>query len=124
MSKPSWQDVARQARDHRATTLAEVQPPIPSVPANLPRNVTSIPRDLLSSREIEITESTTEVLVASLAAGKLTSREVTNAFLRRAGLAQDLARYYYFLRISIDSDNTIGQLRYGTSIPTSSSTRA
>ena len=90
MSKPSWQDVARQVQDHRTNTIAEVQPQIPDVPKNLPRNVTSIPRDLLSSREVEITESTTEILVASLATGKLTSREVTNAFLRRAGLAQKL----------------------------------
>lgn len=90
MSKPSWQDVARQVQDHRTNTIAEVQPQIPDVPKNLPSNVTSIPRDLLSSREVEITESTTEILVASLATGKLTSREVTNAFLRRAGLAQKL----------------------------------
>lgn len=91
MSKPSWQDTTRHVQEHRTSTIAEVQPPIPDVPKDLPRNVTLIPRDLLSSSEVEITESTTEVLVASLATGKLTSREVTNAFLRRAGLAQNLA---------------------------------
>ena len=91
MSKPSWHDVASQVQLHRTSTVTEVQPQIPDVPKELPLNVTSIPRELLSPREVEITELTTETLVASLASSSLTSREVTNAFLRRAGLAQKLA---------------------------------
>ena len=93
MSNPKWEDVARQVQEHRAATIAEVRPQIPDIPKTLPLNVTSIPRDLLSSREVEITESTTESLVKNLATGQLTSREVTTAFLRRAGIAQGLASY-------------------------------
>ena len=77
-------------KEHRDVTIAEVEPPVPDVPSDLPRNVTSIPKKLLSLAEITITETTPEQLVADLAAGKLTSKEVTNAFLRRAGLAQKL----------------------------------
>lgn len=91
MSKPQWQVVVDQVQSHRKSTIAKVQPPIPEIPAQLPRNVTAIPRKLLSSREIDITEQTAEKLVSSLATGDLSSREVTNAFLRRAGLAQSLA---------------------------------
>ena len=120
MSNPSWQDAVQQVQNHRANTIAEVRPRIPDVPKNLPLNVTSIPRKLLSSREIEITESTTEVLVAALATGKLTSREVTIAFLRRAGLAQSLASETSSHLFSIAADNTKGQLRHGASPSTSS----
>lgn len=91
MSKTAWQDIAHQVRHHRASTIAEVQPQIPDVSKDLRDNVTSVPRELLSPREVEITELKTEVLVAALATGELTSREVTNAFLRRAGLVQNLA---------------------------------
>ena len=90
MSKTSWQHIAHQVQHHRASKIAEVQLQIPDVSKNLRDNVISVPRELLSSREIEITESRAEILVAALATSELTSREVTNAFLRRAALAQIL----------------------------------
>lgn len=90
MSKPQWQVIVDQVQSHRRSTISKVQPPIPDIPPQLPRNVTAIPKELLSSREIDITEQTAENLVSSLATGALTSREVTNAFLRRAGMAQGL----------------------------------
>lgn len=80
-------------QNHRDDTIAKVQPPIPDVPYELPRNVTSIPAELLSAREIELTETAPEKLVAELAEGTLTSTELTNAFLRRAGLAQKLVSH-------------------------------
>ena len=52
--------------------------------------MTGIPQILLSPREVEITTMSAEGLVALLATGTLTSTEATNAFLRRAGLAQKL----------------------------------
>ncbi|KAI9815959.1 MAG: hypothetical protein M1827_001951 [Pycnora praestabilis] len=90
-NKSTWQEVAEKMQKHRAETIAKVRPPIPDVPSKLPLNVTGIPKELLSSREIELTETAPEELVASLASGKLTSTEITNAFLRRAGLASKLA---------------------------------
>ena len=90
MNRSTWQDIAHRAQSHRARTLAQVQPPLPDVPSHLPRNVTAIPQALLSPREVEITMKSVEELVASLATGRLSSTEVTSAFLRRAGLAQKL----------------------------------
>lgn len=65
---------------------------MPDRPKQIPLNVTGIPKTLLSEKEIEITEKLPEKLVEELANGSLTAVEVTNAFLRRAGLAQKLVR--------------------------------
>ena len=91
MSKPTWQEVAHIAQTHRDDSIRRVEPPIPEVPDQLPFDRTDVPKYLLSTEEVGITETAPEVLVASLASGKHTSSTVTTAFLRRAGLAQALA---------------------------------
>lgn len=90
MTRKPWQEVARIAQEARDKSIELVQPPVPDIPADLPLNVSGIPKQLLTPAEVEITETPPEVLVESLASGKLTSVEVVNAFLRRAGLAQKL----------------------------------
>jgi amidase len=90
MSKPSWKEVAEKAQEHRDASIKLVKPAVPDVPSELPLNVTEIPKHLLTTEEVIITETTPEDLVKSLASGKLTSTGVTNAFLRRAGIAQKL----------------------------------
>lgn len=92
---PTWQETAKQMQDYRDASLAAIEPAIPEVPNELPLNVTGIPEQLLSAREIGITETPPEDLVAKMATGELTSTEVTSAFLRRAGLAQKLVRPMY-----------------------------
>ena len=91
MSKPTWQEVAKIAQDHRDDSIRRVKPPIPEVPDQLTLDRTEIPKYLLSTEETVITQTAPEQLVASLASGKYTSTAVTTAFLRRAGLAQALA---------------------------------
>lgn len=93
MSKPTWQEVAKTAQIHRDESIRRVEPPIPEVPGpdQLPLDRTDVPKYLLSTEEIVITQSAPENLIASLASGKYTSTTVTTAFLRRAGLAQALA---------------------------------
>jgi amidase len=86
----TWQEVAANIQAYRDESIAGVQPPIPDVPVSLPRNVTGIPKQLLSPREVSLTECPPEKLVASLANSQVSCTEVTNAFLRRAGLAQKL----------------------------------
>ena len=90
MSKPAWQDVAKIAQDRRDDSIRRVEPPIPEIPDQLPLDRTDIPKYLLSTEEIIITQTAPEDLIASLASGKYTSTTVTIAFLRRAGLAQGL----------------------------------
>ncbi len=90
MTAKTWQEVAQIAQELRDKSIAEVEPTVPDVPSELPLNVSKIPAELLSNAEIGITETSPENLLASLASGKLTSVEVTNAFLRRAALAQKL----------------------------------
>ncbi|EXJ95962.1 hypothetical protein A1O1_01087 [Capronia coronata CBS 617.96] len=92
MVKAPWQEVAKQAQLLRDKSIDQIQPPVPEVPspAELPLNVTSIPRKLLDEAELKITESPPEELLKSLASGELSSVDVTTAFLRRAGIAQKL----------------------------------
>ena len=91
MSKPTWQEVAHIAQTYRDDSIRRVEPPIPDVPDQLPLDRTDVPKYLLSTEEVGITETAPEDLVTSLASGKHTSTTVTTAFLRRAGLAQALA---------------------------------
>lgn len=86
----SWQDISKQAQEHRDASIKLVKPSVPGVPSELPLDVTGIPKLLLTTEEVIITETSPEDLVASLASGKVTSTTVTNAFLRRAGIAQKL----------------------------------
>ena len=92
MSKPTWQEIAEVAQNHRDDSIRRVDPPIPQVadPERLPLDRTDIPKYLLTTEEVIITQTAPEDLVASLASGKYTSTTVATAFLRRAGLAQAL----------------------------------
>lgn len=90
LSKPSWQEIVKQAQNVRNASLELVEPAIPDVPSELPLDVTEIPKYLLSTEEVVITQTTPEDLVISLASGRLTSVAVATAFLRRAGIAQKL----------------------------------
>ncbi|KAL8637989.1 MAG: hypothetical protein Q9228_004813 [Teloschistes exilis] len=90
MANRSWQETAKIAQDLRDASISRVEPPVPDVPSVLPRDVKDIPKQLLTKEEVLITEALAEDLLPVLASGKLTSISVTNAFLRRAGLAQKL----------------------------------
>lgn len=87
----SWEETAKIAQNVRDKSIANVTPAIPDIPLELPKNVTDLPRTLLSKAEIELTEQSPEELLGALATGAISSSTVTLAFLRRAGLAQKLA---------------------------------
>ncbi|KZF26180.1 amidase [Xylona heveae TC161] len=86
----SWQEIAHDYQKHRDETVARVDPAIPDAPAKLPLNVTGLPKQLLSAREIEITEQTVPELKQKLSTGEWKCVDVIKAFLRRAGLGQKL----------------------------------
>ncbi|EME50048.1 hypothetical protein DOTSEDRAFT_59191 [Dothistroma septosporum NZE10] len=58
--------------------------------ADLPRNVTGVPQQLLPEHFLAITQKAPELLLEDLANGTLSSTSVTTAFLTRAGLASRL----------------------------------
>lgn len=92
MAKSSWQDVAATAQELRDTSISRIYPPVPDVPQDLAKNVTGIPKQLLTTDEVLITETGPDELISALASGKTSSAVVVSAFLRRAGLAQKLVR--------------------------------
>jgi hypothetical protein len=86
----TWQEIAKQAQQHRDASIAALSPLLPAIPWAIPQDVSHVPRLILSDHIVSITERSPEELVAKIASGELTSVEVTKAFLRRAGLAQKL----------------------------------
>ncbi|KAJ4358598.1 uncharacterized protein N0V89_003182 [Didymosphaeria variabile] len=88
-SLESWQTIAKRTQQHRDATLAAVEPPIPDLP-ELPLDSTPVPKTILTPEELSITESDPVDLLSKLSSGNLSSATVTNAFLRRATLAQKL----------------------------------
>lgn len=84
-----WMDVAADRQRHREETLSAIRPPLPEISTDeLPRNVTGLPKSVLTEEELAITGSNVEDLVGKISSGRWTSTAVTKAFLRRASLAQ------------------------------------
>ena len=89
----SWQDKAKSARDYRDATLSKVEPPLGPLPDPLPLSSQDLPKQLLTEREYELTQNYDAiVLLEMLRSKKVTSEELTRAFLRRAALAQYAVR--------------------------------
>jgi len=93
-AKRPWQAVAREAQEHRDASMKEYATGLPEPLENsMPSNVMDIPSQLLDQNDRQITELLPEDLVVLLASGQLTSVAVTEAFLRRATLAQKLVLF-------------------------------
>ncbi|KAF2003906.1 putative fatty-acid amide hydrolase [Amniculicola lignicola CBS 123094] len=86
---PSWQSIAEQAQKHRDASLALVQPPLPTI-TDLALDTSSVPKTVLTAEELSITESDPVTLLSQLSTGTISSKQVAQAFLRRAALAQTL----------------------------------
>jgi len=95
-SKRPWQEIAKEAEDHRRASLTKVAPGLPAAferiqfSESLPQNSMDVPGKALHPKDFQITRKLPEELVKLLATGDLTSVDVTTAFLRRAVLAQRL----------------------------------
>lgn len=83
-----WKEIAALAQARRAKSLQVVKPPSP--PKDLPPNVMKVPRELLTARETEITDTNSVKILQKLASNAWTCKEVIHAFLRRAALASEL----------------------------------
>jgi amidase len=89
LSQPSWIELAQSARTQRDETLSKVNPPLPPFPDPLPLNSQDLPKQMLSAREYELTQNYDAVeLLETLRAKRVSSEELTCAFLRRAVVAQ------------------------------------
>lgn len=86
----SWQQTASRVQAYRRQSISKIQPAIPDLPLQLPKNVTAVPQQFMTQEELEITQSSVDCLLACLSTGTWTSKTVTLAFLRRAAIAQNL----------------------------------
>jgi amidase len=85
-----WQEIAKEAQEHRDSTLVQFGKLIPPIPSELPQNVMSIPKMLLDPSIIFIINQPPEDLLESLLAGQISAIAVTNAFLQSSAVAQGL----------------------------------
>lgn len=88
----SGQTLIAKAINVRDKSLAEIEPKLDlqNLPKQLPTNVTSIPKDVLTEEEIKITSYDVPELLEEIRSKRLSCVAVTKAFLRRAALAQHL----------------------------------
>ena len=89
----SWQDVAEKKRQQTWNRIRkEWLLPKEKTPPEEVRNVLSIPREsnILTEREIMITETGMADTLQNLRTGKWTSKEVTEAICKRAAIAHQL----------------------------------
>ena len=91
-TRKGWRDICHEAQEERDASIRLVSPAVPQI-IEAPANVISVPKQVLTEEEVAITELLPEDLVSQLAVGKLSSRVVVNAFLRRAGVAQRLVKW-------------------------------
>jgi amidase len=85
-----WEKISERKKDDLEASLSRVLSPWTKISLEDRCNVTGIPSELLPQSTIDITEQPAESLVSELAFGRLTSVEVTQAFLLRAKLASQL----------------------------------
>jgi hypothetical protein len=90
MTTSSWQDTANQKRE---AILAAIPSEwriekLPSVEEQV--DVTEYIKQYLDKKELEITQSSADVIAKTVAKGKWTAEEVTRAFCHRAALAHQL----------------------------------
>ncbi|CAH0003684.1 unnamed protein product [Clonostachys byssicola] len=110
----TWQTKAEVPRRIRDESVAKVQPPLSGIPDPLPLNCQGLPKLVLTPRELELTESySVEQLLAQLRSRKLSSEELTRAFLRRAALAHVVTNCLTELLW----DDAIERARYLDSLP-------
>ncbi|OAL38221.1 hypothetical protein AYO20_02673 [Fonsecaea nubica] len=113
ISKP-WVEKAKSARDYRDETLSKVEPPLGPLPDPLPLSSQDLPKEYLTPREYELTQNYDAIeLLEMLRSKKLTSEELTRAFLRRAALAQ----YAVNCVTELMWDEAIERAKYLDSLP-------
>lgn len=90
----TWQEFAKEAQDHRDSSLALV-PGLPDKivniqPNSLPKSSVNVSAWALDPKDYKITQLLPKELVSFLARGELSAVDVTTAYLRRTALAQKL----------------------------------
>jgi amidase len=87
-----WEKKVAEERARRDASVAKLEPKLAELPTELPLSSQKLPSELLTDREIEITERyTVPKLLVDLKARKISVEEVTRAFLRRAVIAHKAA---------------------------------
>lgn len=99
MAIQAWQEKVKEVIAYRDATLAKVEPAVPDI-QELPVNSQGLPKQYLTEREYELTQNYDAIaLLEMLRSKKVTSEELTRAFLRRTALAQKAVSLFLAIMI-------------------------
>jgi amidase len=89
-----WTDLVAEKKQRQLKSIPQEW--LVSTPPESTLNVVGFPEtcDLLNAREIEITNTTVDVLLEKLASGEWTAVDVTTAFYKRAIVAHQLVSQF------------------------------
>ena len=90
---PHWTQLVAEKKQRQLNSIPRDW--LVSLPPDSTLDVTGFPETcgLLTAREIEMTNTSTDVLLEKLASGEWTSVDVTTAFYKRAIIAHQLVSY-------------------------------
>lgn len=94
LAMPDWRELVAEKKQRQEASVPKDW--IVTVPPPDVLNVLAFPEEcgLLSTKEIEITNTNVDLLLQKLATGTWSSVEVTTAFYKRAIIAHQLVRSY------------------------------
>jgi hypothetical protein len=103
MVSTTWEETAKSMQKHRADIIAAIKSAVPQPPADLPLNVTGIPKSHLSEEVVSITEMEVELrlLVSRTVQLKIFEADVTVSLSQRwsscyyAGLSSISGPYHH-----------------------------
>jgi len=92
MTTSSWEETASKKREGILAAIPSEWrlEKLPSVEEQV--DVTDYVKQYFSKKELDITESSADVIAKTVAEGKWTAEEVTRAFCHRAAIAHQLVR--------------------------------
>jgi len=92
MTTSSWEETASKKREAISAAIPSEWrlEKLPSVEEQV--DVTDYVKQYFSKQELDITESSADVIAKTVAEGKWTAEEVTRAFCHRAAVAHQLVR--------------------------------
>lgn len=97
MTAEAWKSIAQRKQAERDAKLPpNWRIPVDKLPPTSVRDVIPFPREsgLFTARELEITRSLATDITTRIATGQWSSVEVTEAFCKRAAVAQQLVNWY------------------------------
>ena len=110
---PDWKELVAEKKSRQQASIPKDWI-LTNLPSKLVLDITKFPEEcaLLSTKDVEITNTSVDILLENLATGSWSAVAVTTAFCKRAIIAHQLVRVIHLVRVKIAHRllNSSGQL--------------